>query len=171
MTSSPPHDPVKAPQLDPKEWPEARLIRARRNFSSRYLKSAVEVLFRQQGEVATLNIISQSMRLLAIQYTHELSEKLGREGNGAREVAKFFCDILSCCSQEFSLEDVSATRQRIVVNSFLPFDEAPENFRHALFAFQEMSTKQINGNVRITRRSNGPTQDLWEIEDTGTWLW
>lgn len=171
VTSTPPHDPIKAPQLNSEEWPEARLIRARRNFSSRYLKSAVEVLFRQQGEVAALNIIAQSMRLLAIQYTHELSEKLGREGNGAREVAKFFSDILTCCSQEFTVEDISESRQRLVVGSFIPFDQAPENFRHALFAFQEMCTKLINGNVRITRKSNDNAQDIWEIEDTGGWLW
>ena len=111
------------------------------------------------------------MRLLAVQYTYELSEILGREGNGAREVAMFFSDILTCCSQKFTLEDISESRQRIVVDSFLPFEEAPENFRHALFAFQEMCTKQINGNVRITRMSNDDAQDIWEIEDTGKWLW
>lgn len=172
VTSSPPHDPIKAPQLDDNEWPEARLIRARRNFSSRYLKSTVEVLLRQVGEVAALSIIYQAMRLLANQYTYELSEKLNRRGDSAQDIAKFFCDLLSCCSQEFLREDISPTKQKITISSFKPFDnDAPDNLKQAIFAFAEMSTRQINGNVKIQRTAINSTQDVWEIEDTGSWLW
>ena len=172
VTSSPPHDPVKAPALDPDQWPAARLAKARRNFSSRYFKSTVEVLYRQVGEVMTLNLINLSMRLLATQYTHELSEKLERNGNGARDIAAFFSNLLSCCVRDHSVEDISATKQRINVRSFKPFDDnIPDNLKQALFAFEEMSARQINGNVKIHRSAVSPTEDVWEIEDTGRWLW
>ena len=172
VTSSPPHDPTKAPQLDPVEWPPARLVKARRNFSSRYFRSTVEVLLRQLGEVATLALINKSMRMLANQYTHELSEKLDRQGDGARDIAQFFSDLLTCCFRDHSVEDISATHQRIHVRSFKPFeDDIAENLKQAMFAFEEMCTRQINGNVKIHRSSVSAVEDVWEIEDTGRWLW
>ncbi len=172
VTTSPPHNPTQAPELDATEWPEARLARARRNFSSRYFRSTVEVLFRQVGEGATLNLIHQTMRMLANQYTHELSEKLDRQGHSARDIAKFFCDLLTCCSRQHALQDMSSTRQIITVDSFKPFeDDAPENLKQAMFSFEEMCTRQINGNVKINRTAISSTQENWEIEDTGSWLW
>jgi len=172
VTSSPPHDPIKAPKLDPDQWPPARLAKARRNFSARYFRSTVEVLLRQVGEMATLGLVNQSMRLLATQYTHELSIKLGREGNSARDIAQFFSNLLTCCSREHTVEDVSSSIQRIQVCSFKPFeDDLAENLKQAFFAFEEMCTRQINGNVKIHRSAKSATEDVWEIEDTGRWLW
>ena len=172
VTSSPPHDPIKAPALDHEEWPAARLVKARRNFSARYLKSTVEVLYRQVGEVATLSLINLTMRLLANQYTYELSEKLDRQGDSARDIAKFFSNLLDCCVRDHSVEDVSSTKQRITVRSSKPFDDPiAENLKQAMFAFQEMCTRQINGNVKIFRTAINPNEEVWEIEDTGGWLW
>lgn len=172
VTSSPPHDPSKAPELDSVEWPEARLVRARRNFSARYFRSTVEVLLRQVGENATLDLVRQTMRLLANQYTHELSEKLARKGDGARNISRFFCDLLTCCSREHTSEDISSTRQRITVTSFKPFEnDLADNLKQAMFVFEERCTRQINGNVKISRTPLDSTREIWEIEDTGAWLW
>ena len=172
VSQSPPHDPERAPTLDEKVWPEERLIRARRNFSSRYLRTTVEVLYRQLGEARALEMVSKAMRLLAIQYTHELSNTFNRSGQGSQGVAAFIGQILHCFSQDFEINESTPTQHDIILRSFHPFEaDAADNLKQAFFCFFEMLTCQINGNIRITRRSINPIEDLWEIEDTGSWLW
>ena len=172
VSSTPPHDPEKAPTLDPEEWPEARLVRARRNFSSRYVRTTVDILTRSFGESAAWYIVQQTMRGLAVQYIHELAQHVGIEGTGAREVASLFTGLLECCSQTHTREDLSPTRQRILLASFRPFDnDAPEGLRGACFHFQWMSARVLNGSLRVTRHPDGPTREVWEIEDAGKWLW
>ena len=172
VTSTPEHQPDKAPRLDPDEWPEARLVRARRNFSSRYARTTTDILHRTFGDVAACYIVQQTMRCLAIQYTHEMATRLGIEGTGARDVAALFAGLLECCSQTFTREDLSADRQRIVLESFKPFDDdASEMLRAAMFHFQAVGARVLNGRLRVTRTPDGPGREVWEIEDTGRWLW
>lgn len=172
VTRTPEFDPAVAPRLDPREWPEARLVRARRNFSSRYLRTTVEVLLRQHGDMACWYLVQQTMRMLAIQYVHELATRLGVQGTGARDVAGLFAGLLACCSQKHTHEDVSPTRQRIVLESFRPFDDdAPEALRAACFHFQQMGARVLNGRLRVTRSADGPGREVWEFEDAGRWLW
>jgi hypothetical protein len=172
VTHTPPHDAGKAPTLDPDEWPQARLVRARRNFSSGYLRNTVEILLRHFGDEPTWYLVQQTCRGLAIQYAHDMGQRLGVTGTGARDVAQLLTGLLACCGQSFEHEDASATHQRIVLSSFKPFaDDAPEGLRAAMFHFQAMSARVLNGQLRITRTVDGPTREVWDIEDTGRWLW
>mgnify|MGYP001158957371 FL=1 len=172
VSKSPPHDPERAPTLDEQVWPEERLIRARRNFSSRYLRTTVEVLYKQFGETRAHEIISQTMRLLAIQYTHELSQTLKRNGNESQTVTGFIGQILDCFSQDFDTEELAPLKHTITLRTCHPFDaDASDNLKQALFCFFEMLTQQVNGNIRISRKSINQSEDLWKIEDTGSWLW
>lgn len=172
VRSTPAHDAEMAPVLDPQEWPQARLVRARRNFSSRYLRTTVEILLRHFGDEPTWYLVQQTCRGLAVQYAHDMGQRLGLEGTGARDVAQLLAGLLECCGQDFEREDLSATRQRIVVSSFKPFDaDAPEGLREAMFHFQSMSARVLNGQLRVTRAADGPTREVWEIEDAGRWLW
>ena len=172
VTKTPAHQPDKAPTLDVNEWPQARLVRARRNFSSRYLRTTVEVLLRNFGDEPTWYLVQQTARGLAIQYAHDMSSRLGIKGTGARDIAQLLCGLLECCSQSFSHVDTSSTRQRITLESFKPFDDdAPEGLRQAMFHFQSMVTRVLNGQIRITRSADGATREIWEIEDCGRWLW
>jgi len=98
--------------------------------------------------------------------------RLGVHGTSARDVASVLAGLLACCSQDHAREDLSAGRQRIVVSSFKPFeDDAPQGLREAIFHFQVMTTRLLNGHLRITRTADGPTREVWEIEDAGRWLW
>jgi hypothetical protein len=172
VASSPPHDAERAPTLDPKEWPPARLVRARRNFSSRYLLTTVQVLLRHFGEEPTWYLVQQTARGMAIQYAHDLAARLGVHGTSARDVASVLAGLLACCSQDHAREDLSEGRQRIVVSSFKPFeDDAPQGLREAMFHFQAMTTRLLNGHLRITRTAHGAAREVWEIEDAGRWLW
>lgn len=172
VEKTPPHNPAQAPKLDPEEWPQARLVRARRNFSSRYLRATVETLLQHFSDEAAWYLVQQMTRCLAIQYAHDLAGRLGVKGTGARDIGDLFAGLLECCSQTFTREDISATRQRIVLESYKPFDDdAPEGLRAAMFHFQSMSARVLNGQLRVTRSADGPTKEVWEIEDAGKWLW
>ena len=51
VTTTPEFDPETAPKLDPDTWPEERLLRARRNFSSGYAHETVNALLASHGEM------------------------------------------------------------------------------------------------------------------------
>ena len=112
------------------------------------------------------------MRCLAVQYIHEMATRLGIQGTGVRDVARLFAGLLECCSQTCEHEDLSDTRQRIVLTSCKPFDDdAPEMLRAAMFHFQSMGARILNGRLRATRTADGPGREVWEFEDAGKWLW
>lgn len=171
---TPEFDPATAPRLDPAAWPEARLVKAQRNFSSGYVNTTIKVLLGMVGESVTYHILGQTMRCLAIQYTHELKRDLGIEGKGAGDVAALFAGLLDACFQELELERVTDAHHRIVLRSYKPFEDfAPERLRTASFAFQEMVARLINGRLAVTRtresEGGAPGAEVWDIVDTGRW--
>ena len=171
VQKTPEFDPAKAPKLDPKVWPEARLLKAQRNFSGGYVKTTVDVLNNTFGEWVTNFIVGETNRMLAVQYVHELKAMMGVEGKDVGAIATLFERLLDACYQDFSTEAPDAKRRRIVLKSFRPFgDDAPEGLRAACFQFQQMATRITNGRVRATRRREG-AGEVWEFEDTGRWLY
>lgn len=160
------------PCLDPVQWPEERKLKARRNYSAGYVRTTVEVLYEMFGSAATEFIVSQSQRCLAIQYTQELAADLGVGSIAtAADVASFFAGLLKACGQQFHSQPLSASKYRITLDSFKPFDaDAAEGLRAACFAFQQMSARLISGRVAVARRREGK-QEIWEIEDVGKWQW
>jgi len=175
VTRTPEFDPAKAPRLDPAAWPEARVLKARRNFSGGYVRATVEMLMGMYGLHATCHIAALAMRCLAVQYVHAFRSALGIEGRGAADVAALFAGLLDACGQDFVRERIDDRRHRIVLGSFLPLaPDAPEAIRGAWFAFQEGAARVVNGRLRVSRRIEGvggaADHEVWEIEDTGRWL-
>lgn len=175
--STPEFDPAKAPQLDSKQWPEARLLKARRNFSREYVKETIYALLQMYGEQATLYILRMTMRCLAIQYTHEIKADLGISENHLQACVNLLTGMLCACDQDFALEKISDTKQRIILKSFKPFaiHEATDALRRECFEFQVMAVRLMNGYIAL-RRSSGENfgvqkEEVWEIEDMGRWLW
>ena len=165
-------DPAKLPVLDPVQWPEARKLKAKRKYSAGYVRTTVEVLYSMFGAAATHYIVEQTMRCLAVQYTHELRKDLGlKEMQGAPAVAAFFRGLLQACAQDFQCDQTGPSKFRIVLRSFKPFArEADEGLRQAWFTFSEMSARLISGHVAVARCRDGE-QEIWEIEDVGRWRW
>jgi hypothetical protein len=173
---TPEFDPAKAPKLDPKVWPEARLLKAQRNFSGGYVATTIEMLGRTYGEYVTNFIAGETNRMLAVQYIHELKAMMGVEGKSVGAIAALFAALLDACYQDFARETLSPTRERIVLKSYRPFgDDAPEGLRAAFFQLQTMGTRILNGRVKATRRmeavGGAKTAEVWEFEDTGRWLY
>lgn len=176
VTESPEFDPAKAPKLDPEVWPEARLLKAQRNFSSGYVNTTIEQLLGMYGEGITFFLLEETMRLLAVQYTPELCSDLGIEGKSVGDIAALFTGLLDACYQDFEHEKVSDTHHRITLNTYKPFENfAPEALRHANFAFQKSAARMMNGHVRLTRSRGGADgvsgPEIWDVVDAGRWLY
>ena len=92
-------------------------------------------------------------------------------------VVRLFEGLLSACDQDFTSEAPSATTHRIVLRSFKPYDGsmATEAIRTAAFQFFEMAARLMNGRIAVRRRPEPslPPADheVWDLEDTGRWLW
>ncbi|MFN0043613.1 MAG: hypothetical protein ACKVSF_10435 [Alphaproteobacteria bacterium] len=173
---TPEFDPSKAPKLDPKIWPEARLLKAQRNFSGGYVATTVEMLGRTYGEYVTNFIVGETARMLAVQYIHELKAMTGVAGKDVGAIASLFATVLDACYQDFTAEKISPTRHRIALRSYRPFgDDASEDLRAAFFQFQSMGTRILNGRVKATRHieslGGAKTAEIWDFEDTGRWLY
>lgn len=175
--TTPEFDPAKAPKLDTGLWPEARQLKARRNWSREYVRTTTDCLLQMFGEQTTSSLLHQTMRGLAIQYTHELRHDLGIAECDLQGVIGLFEGLLSACDQDFTSKAQSATTHRIVLRSFKPYDDgmATEAVRAAVFQFFEMAVRLMNGRISVRRRPEPilPPVDyeVWDLEDTGRWLW
>lgn len=174
--TTPEFDPAKAPRLDPVAWPPARVFKARRNYSKGYVRETVDALMDLYGESIAYFVVQEASRCMAVQYTHELRADTGITGTDAQSAAQFLGRLLEACDQDYRLEKEGEGRYALVLNSFKPFDDLPsEGLRQAMFAFQQMAVRLINGRLRITRewqREGGaPGVEIWRISDEGRWLW
>jgi hypothetical protein len=162
----------KLPDLDPVMWPDARRWKARRNFSAGYVSTPVQILYRLYGEYVTHYLVGETLRCLAVQYTHEFLRDLDIKGRDLDSIVALFSGLLSACGQNFEVSSDGDRRRRIVLHGFKPFeDDALEGLRAACFQFQEMATRLMNGHVAVTRRRIDETTEEWQLHDTGNWLW
>jgi hypothetical protein len=176
VNKTPEFEPAQAPKLDPVAWPEARILKARRNFAGDYVRTTVDVLLRLYGEAVTYYIVQQAIRCVAVQYVHELKYELGIEGNDTEAITQLLADLLDACAQDFEIEKLSDKHCRIVLKTFKPFDsDVPEDLREAMFGFQRMGVRILNGHLNVARHSDqdrcADNIEVWEIEDKGRWLW
>lgn len=176
VTKTPEFDPAKAPQLDPKEWPEERVLRAKRKYAGAFVRTTAKALWNVYGLSQTCYMIQQSLALLAVQNLGEMRERMGHTGNGFEGVVGFLDHMLRAREDDYTVETLGANRRAISLRSYKPLeDDAIEDLRQAFFAFPSMCVRLMNGRVRMTRRMelNKGARDLevWELEDTGHWLY
>ncbi len=169
-------DPSKLPKFDEELWPEARRLKAGRNWSGGYVRSTIETLQLMYGENATNYLVAEAMRGLAIQFAHELRRDVGIEGNDVASLAATLAAASHAFGQTFESVALSPSHHRLVIESFKPFDDdAPEALRAAFFEFQVMAVRMWNGRVSITRRAEDVggdrAREVWDLEDQGRWLW
>ena len=176
VAASPEFDPERAPRLDSAAWPEARLLKAKRKYAGAYVRTVALSLWSALGPASAAHVIEQAMRLLAVQFVHEIKAEAGIEGRSALAVARLLARLLEAQGDDLTLESLGPDRAAITLRSFKPFEaEAPEELRRAFFAFPAMCARVLNGRLRVARapaRERGaPGADVWEIEDAGRWLY
>lgn len=170
VTHTPEFDPSKAPRLDSRVWPEARILKARRNIAREYVRTIIDTMLQLFGQQTTYFLVRQVMRGMAIQFTHELKQEMGIEGSDAKAVADFLCGLQRAFGQDMQLTE-SQGLCRIVLGSQRPFGiDTGEELRDASFEFPVMAARLINGRISVTRVPNGEGE-VWEICDAGRWLW
>lgn len=173
---TPEFDPSKAPILDPVLWPEERKLKARPKFAGGYVARTISVLLTKFGLDSTSYIVAQTMRCLAIQYIHELKQDQKIVGNDIVAVISLFSGLLRACRQDFQVEWINDRKCQLVLSSYKPFTwEVPNDLRDALFHFQRMGTRVLNGRLKVTRQHEpeygAVEREIWTFEDTGRWLW
>lgn len=170
VVSTPAFDPSKMPLLDPQVWPEARKLKAGRNFARLYVGMTVDCLFQLVGQETTFFLVKQVMRGVAIQFTHEFKRDMGIEGKDAKAIATFLYKLHLACGQNIQLAESEGTF-RITFRSHLPYaNDLREELRAANFEFPVMVARLINGRISVTRQVDGQAE-TWVIRDAGRWLW
>ena len=167
---TPEFDPAKAPKLDPKAWPEARLLKANRNYAVDYVRDTVDQLYALVGQHPANAVIAHAMRVIAAQYAHELAADLGIAGRTAVDIGRLFAGLLRCSGIEAELEERGAGRCEVRIPVLKPFMTPPDELRRALFEFQATATRVLNGRVRMSRERR-EAGEVWSIDDAGRWLW
>ena len=77
---------------------------------------------------------------------------------------------------DYAVETLGANHRAISLRSYKPLEgDAIEEPRQAFFAFPSMCVRLMNGRVRMTRRleldKGARDLEVWELEDTGRWLY
>lgn len=165
---TPEFDPARAPHLDPVQWPEPRLLKARRGYARGYVDETVKALYAILGTHRTHGIVAHAMRVLAVQYTHELATDLAIAGKSFDDICGFITGILEACDQPFAATRRDGKNLVLTLNGLLPFPDPGEDLRAAYFQFFVMAVRILNGRIRVIRTAEPET---WCIEDAGRWLW
>lgn len=167
---TPEFDPAKAPRLDPKAWPEARLLKANRNYAVDYVRDTIDQLYALIGQHPANAVVAHAMRVVAAQYTHELAADLGITGRSAGDIARLFAELLRCSGITAELAEAGAKSWQVRIPLLKPLMAPPEELRRALFELEVTATRVLNGHVRASRERR-EAGEVWTFEDTGRWQW
>lgn len=176
VSESPEFDPAKAPTLDPEAWPEERILRARRKYAGAFVRTTVRTMHSLYGLRPACFMIEQTMSLLAIQHLGEIRTQMGHSGKDFEDVVGFLDHLLRARADDFTVETTGPNRRAICLRTYKPLDDdTSAEFRQAFFAFPAMCVRLMNGHVRMTRRmemdKGARDLEIWELEDTGRWLY
>jgi hypothetical protein len=107
--TTPEYDPARAPRLDPAVWPEARLLKANRNYAGEYFRDAIDQLTGLIGPHPTHAILAHAMRVLATQFIHELAAEVGISRFDAEGLADLQARLFRACGYVVAVEAVSSS--------------------------------------------------------------
>ena len=172
VQSSPEFDPAKAPKLDPKVWPEARVLKGSHNYAADYALHSIEAVIRMHGEQQAQNIVRMAMKFLAVQYTGALAKQTGAADKSAHAAAQMSAAILRSFKNSVEVTKKSDTVTELTFTSFVPFEPiATQEMRASLFAFFEMATRVISGRFTARRTFDAATgAETWRFEDHKRWM-
>lgn len=174
VTTSPDYRPDAIPVLDPKEWPEARLIKARRNFALGYVEDAVTTAIEMYGVKTASDFIGQAARMTALQFFGELKDSLGVATVDAAAFVSIFQVLSRLAGETFSVEsngpgDYLVKRS----NRVLAAEPVDADIYRALFQYQDMAAKVLSPRVAVNLVSvdiKGGVAETWAVRDSATRL-
>lgn len=172
VQKSPEFDPATAPKLDPKAWPEARVLKGSHNYAADYALHTIEAVIKHLGEQQATNIVRMAMKFFAVQFMGQFAKQTGFTEKSAHAAAQCAAAILRSFKNPVELSGKSETVTELSFKSFAPFEPiATEDMRAALFAFFEMGTRVISGRFTATRWfDEGTGVETWRFEDHRKWM-
>jgi hypothetical protein len=173
VTTAPHFDPVAAPKLDPAQWPEARLLKARRRYAESYTAVPAQVLLDMYGVPFGTYLIKQAMLGVGTQYAREIADKMDVAGRDAAAMSQLFFRTLRTLGDDVEVEktgkDYVVTR-----SSFAPIDgPALEEVHDAYFALFPGILKVLSQFVKFDRTvesKGGNRVEAWRFSDSPTRL-
>lgn len=167
---SPAFDPQTAPKLDEKEWPQARLVKARRRYAEGYTAGPVDVLVRTYGVPYASFLVSQAARGIGTQYAREIADRFGCSAISAASIGKLLSDMLHALGIEHQLrlEDSSAIIER---RQLAPLDASfPDEIHDALGDVYPAIIRVLTAHVDFRKSVSGTARDNSRVE-TWTLKW
>lgn len=173
VTSAPHFDPVAAPKLDPVQWPQERLLKARRRYAESYTAVPAQVLLDMYGVPLGSYLIKQAMLGLGTQYAHEIADKMGVAGRDAASLSTLFFKMLSTLGEDVEVEKMGSA-YALTRSSFAPIDEsALEEVHDAYFGLVIGMLKVLSQFVKLERSvesKGGRRLEVWRFGDSSTRL-
>lgn len=172
VAQSPEFDPATAPKLDPKAWPEARLLKGHRNYAADYVLHTLQAVVSHFGEQAAAHVVGAAMRFLAVQYMGQFARQTGQVDGTVLAAAQCAAAILRSFGNEVVFSRRSATVAELAFDDFVPFEAiATPALRAALFTFFEMGTSVISGRFTATRAYDAAAGvETWRFQDHQRWM-
>ena len=168
-------DEAAQPRLDPVLWPQARLLKARKRYVGGYVRAVMDSLLDRYGERTASYMLEQALIGLAIQFTPQLLRSHGIDGSDAEAFVTFMTSLLRACDQDHELQVIDRLNFRILVPGDIAPYAAPagERLRTVHFRFFEAAARMVNGHLAVTRRAvdRDTPLEIWNVNDTGKWLW
>lgn len=166
VTASPDFVAEAAPRLDPVDWPEERLVKARRNFALGYVEDAVLATLSAYGVHAAAALLAQATRLVAIQFTHEFRAAFGITGNGAADLVDLLQGLATLANESFVAAPEAEGLGILRSSPILAAQPVAREVYAALGEFVPMAAKVFGPRVRVTRRPHAGAGDSWLIADS-----
>jgi hypothetical protein len=168
-------DEAAQPKLDLALWPQARVLKARERYVGGYVRAAMGSLLDRYGERTAYDMLEQALVGLAIQFTPQLLRSHGVDGNDTETFAAFASSLLGAWQQDHEVQVVDRLHFRILVTGDLVPYAAPaaEGLRAAYFRFFEAAARMVSGRLAVSRQagSHEAPLEVWDIRNTGNWLW
>ncbi|WP_439406542.1 hypothetical protein ACNJX9_34655 [Bradyrhizobium sp. DASA03076] len=169
VSISPDFDRDAAPKLDPAEWPDVRLLKARRRYAESYAAVPAQVLIEMYGVPYASYLVEQGMLGLGTQYARAIADRMGISERSAGAIASLFFEVLRTLGDEVQLAK-NGDRYEITRSTFSPIqeNEVDEMF-DAYFAMFTGMLKVLTAHVRLARsveRRNGRRTEVWCLSNS-----
>jgi len=168
-TTSPSFDPATAPKLDPRIWPEARILKARRKYAESYVAVPARVLIDMYGAPYAAFLIKQAMRGLGTQYGKEIATRFDLTDRDAKAISTLMFKVLTTLGEAVSLERHGESFE-LTRSTFAPVHELEiEGVQDAHFGFYEGILRVLTANVSLQRHvdmSRGSRLEVWTFRNS-----
>ncbi|MBE7416816.1 MAG: hypothetical protein HS128_03535 [Ideonella sp.] len=169
VASAPHFDPSAAPRLDPVQWPQARLLKARRRYAQSYTAVPAQVLIDMYGLPYGTFLIKQAMLGMGTQYAREIADRMAVQGRDSAAMASMFALMLKTLGDGAELAK-TGNEHVLTRTGFSPLEaDAPEELFEAYFGLFTGILRVLTPFVSIKRavdKQGGARMETWRFADS-----